>query len=207
MTTAVAVCRSITVLKVLSTVSRRVPYLTDHGRRWHTREEPIPHPPGQSACSPGMLWPVTSRRHRLEWGWLGEVTYERPPGPLHRLVILLKIWTWGAAHRGLTMSSEDRHRVGNVVAVSPWQLRCKIRPAVYWILPPLHCLCNPLQIPAHFDYNHNITLKTKLFNFLMYFLRCRCYLRLGFPQIPHKSHIGLAQFCALFVIIGTARHA
>jgi len=37
----------------------------------------------------------------------------------------------------LGTSSEDRHRVGDVVAVSPWRLRSKIRPAVCRVLPPL----------------------------------------------------------------------
>jgi len=48
-----------------------------------------PPAPGQSACSPGTLWPVTSGRYRLEQGRPGEVIYERPPGPVHRLVLLL----------------------------------------------------------------------------------------------------------------------
>jgi len=95
-------------------------------------------PPRQSACSPGTLWPVTSGRHRLEQGQLGEVIYGRSPGPLHRSVLLLWIWTWGAAYCGLAMSSEDRHRVGDVVAVSPWRLRSKIRPAAFRVLPPLY---------------------------------------------------------------------
>ena len=40
-------------------------------------------------CSPGMLWPVSSARHQLEWGRLGEVVYGRPSGPDHRLAFLL----------------------------------------------------------------------------------------------------------------------
>jgi len=71
-----------------------------------------PGPISDGAVLGRTLWPDTSRRYRLERGRLGEVTYERPPDPVHRLVLLLWIWTWGAAHLGLATSSEDRHRVG-----------------------------------------------------------------------------------------------
>jgi len=47
--------------------------------------------PGQSSCSPGMLWPVTRGRYRLEWGRLGEMIYWRPSDTGHRLVTLLPV--------------------------------------------------------------------------------------------------------------------